>query len=304
MTIKHMRIFIQVYRDANITKASETLHMTQPAVTRAIQELERYYGVKLFERFKHRLYVTQSGRQLYPQALHMVDLFDRMEKGLRDWDEFGILRVGATITLGTYLLPQLVCKFRRKHPHVRVQARIASGAKIQQALSDNELDIALIEGQVDTPHLYSEPFCSDHLCLILSPKHRLASVKDLSLADLGKEDFLLREPGSAGRSFLDSIFAAHNLSVSPLWESASTQALVRAVGMGLGISILPEQLVLAGVANGQIVTRKLKDEAFERIHFLAWHENKYLTGSAKDFIYLAKRFCTEEEEPTPTTDQS
>lgn len=294
MTIRHMRIFIRVYQTVSITKAAGDLHMTQPAVTRAIQELEQYYALKLFDRLNHRLYITESGHQLYPQALHLVALFDQMESTLQDREGLRTLRVGATITLGNYLLPRLVCLFHGKHPGTRVQARVASSAQIQRAVENNDLDIALIEGEVRTAHLHSEPFCSDRLTVILPTEHPLVSREQLYIRDLAREDLLLREPGSAGRSFLDSVFEAHGFHVTPVWESTSTQALVRAVSMGLGISILPEQLVRNDIEHGTVLSRPVVDESLERIHYLVWHENKYLTDEMKDLLHLARRFCSEE----------
>ena len=93
MTVRHMRIFLAVYRCGGITSAAQQLHMTQPAVTRAIQELESYYGVKLFERMGRRLPVTEVGKRFYSQAVHIVDLFDNMETSLRNWDALGVLRI-------------------------------------------------------------------------------------------------------------------------------------------------------------------------------------------------------------------
>ena len=112
MTIRHMKIFLQVYALESITKAAEVLNMTQPAVTRAIQEMEHYYGVCLFERIGHRLSRMAAGEEFYAHALHIVEAFDRMEKELRDWDEIGRIRIGATNTLGCFFLPELLLEFR------------------------------------------------------------------------------------------------------------------------------------------------------------------------------------------------
>ena len=101
MTIRHMKIFAAVYREQSVTRAAESLHMTQPAVTRAIQEIEGYYGVRLFERINRRLSATESGKHLYARAVHIADAFDAMETELRNWDALGVLRVGASVTLTT-----------------------------------------------------------------------------------------------------------------------------------------------------------------------------------------------------------
>lgn len=288
MTLRHMKIFLQVYRMQNITKAAKTLHMTQPAVTRAIQEIEGYYGVCLFERINQRLWVTESGKRLYAQALHIVDAFDTMEKGLRNWDSFGVLRVGASITLGNFLLPELVCRFQRQNPEIQVRVTISNGSSLQKALLNNQLDLALIEGGVEEADLYAEALSADHLVLILAPHHPLLEKESIVLNDLLAYPFLLRETGSAGRSLVDQVFAARGIPLHPLWESVSTQAIVQAVGCGIGLSFLPEQLVQRPIADGTVCTRKIADESFSRQHYLVWHKNKYLTASAQALIALCR----------------
>ena len=118
MTLRHMKIFLAVYQTQHITKAAQQLRMTQPAVTRAIQEIESYYGIRLFERINRKLYITQTGTMFYTYAVHIVDSFDQMEKGLRDWDQLGLLRVGTTIALPT-CCPGCWCAFSSPIPICR-----------------------------------------------------------------------------------------------------------------------------------------------------------------------------------------
>lgn len=290
MTIRHMKIFLEVYRTENITKAAEHLHMTQPAVTRAIQEIENYYGVHLFERINRRLYVTETGKQLYKQAIHIVDSFDNVEKTLRNWDTFGVLRVGSCITLGNFVLPELVCRFRENHPKIKIYADVSNGSNLQKALLNNHLDLAIVEGEVSEPDLMSQPFYSDHLKLILPPSHPLMQKKKIYLSDLSEYDLLLREKGSNGRIYIDNLFAVHGITVTPLWESVSTQALIRAVSKGIGIAILPEMLVKRDVESKTICTRKLEDAPLERKNYIIWHKNKYFTKAAEDFKSLCEHF--------------
>lgn len=290
MTIRHLKIYVTVYQTCNITRAAEQLHMTQPSVTRAIQELEHYYGVKLFERINRRLFVTESGKQFYPQALHIVDSLDSMEKSLRNWDEFGTLRVGATITLGTVLLPQVVAAFQEKHPNLQIKVLISNGKHLEEGLLDNRLDIALLEGGIVNPHLNAEPFGEDRLVLIMHPENPLAGKEKLFLSDLRDCRFLMREKGSVGRSFLDDLFAVHGIPLSPLWESTSTHAIIQGVKMNLGISILPERLVGDSILEGKVVTKKVEDVSFQRTNYIVSHKNKYLTKSAKEFITICHNF--------------
>lgn len=172
VTIRHIKIFVQVYQMQNITRAAESLHMTRSAVTRAIHEVENYYGVCLFERMSRRLSPTETANQLYAQALHIVDLFDAMDRELRNWDSFGILRVGASITLGNFLLPPLVSQFQKDHPNITVLVTISNGGSLQQKLLDNQLDLALVEGWLDDVNLHAEEFHHDRMVLIVPPGHQ------------------------------------------------------------------------------------------------------------------------------------
>lgn len=289
MTIKHMKIFVAVYQTMNITHAAQQLYMTQPAVSRAIQELEHYYGVKLFERINRRLSATEIGKQFYAHALHIVDSFDDMEKGLRNWDEFGVLRIGASITLGTMLLPELAARFQKQHPHLRMEVKVSSGAALTHSLLHNELDIAMIEGGIANEDLITEPFAEDRLMLIAAPHDPLLEKDKLYLQDVKNCRFLLRENGSVGRSYLNHIFAAHGISLKPLWESTSTRAIVRAVSLGLGISFLPEQLVKEYIDSGLVATKPIEDESFQRQNYVVWHKEKFLSHTAKAYIAMVRQ---------------
>lgn len=288
MTVRHLKIFISVFRTANVTRAAEQLHMTQPAVSRAIQELEKYYGIRLFDRINRRLSPTETGRQFYANALHIVESFDRMDRSLKNWDEFGILRVGATPTLASVILPGVVRQYKIQYPGIQVQAKVFNGSRLQTMLLNNDLDFALIEGSDPAPHLQREVIGEDRLILILPPNDSRSTVKRLRLQDLANDPLLLRESGSMARSFLDRTFARHGFSVSPDMESSSTHALIQAVHAGLGISFLPEQLVLHSIESGFVSSRRVDDESFIRQDYIVRHENKFLTDSGREFLELCR----------------
>ena len=124
----------------NVTRAAENLYMTQPAVSRAIREIEQTYSIRLFERLNQRLYLTDSGRRMHAYAVHIVDTFDRMERELSDGDERGVLRVGASITLGNYELPAVARRMKQERPGIRLQATVANVDTLKDMLLDNRLD--------------------------------------------------------------------------------------------------------------------------------------------------------------------
>lgn len=288
MTIRHMKIFVAVYQTGNITRAAEKLYMTQPVVTRTIQELERYYGVQLFERINQRISVTEAGKQFYAYALHIIDSFDQMEKGLRNWDELGVIRVGASVTLGSMLLPKVLKEFQTVHTGLTVRATVSNGTKLQSMLENNELDFALIEGGVAAENLVAEEFTEDRLVLLLPVDSELLDREELYLSDLVNYPLLLRENESVSRILLNHVFALHGLPLNPFMESVSVHAIVQGVHEGLGISFLPECLIRHSIESGFIATRPVADESFLRKNYIVRHKNKLLTASAKDFISLCR----------------
>mgnify|MGYP002536939983 CR=1 FL=1 len=293
MTLRHLKVFIAVYQEKSVTRAAELLHMTQPTVTRAVQEIEQYYGIHLFERLKHRLYVTESGRQFYIHALELVNSFDTMEMEFRNWDEFGILRVGASIRLGNLLLPKVIADFQNQHPDLRIKVTVSNGEQLKESLLNNQLDLAMIDGSIAEEHLHKEKFAEDRLVLILPPDDPICYVDTLSLNDLRRSRFLLRENGSVCRSYLNHVFAVHGLPLEPAWESTSTQAIIQAVSAGLGISFLPEQLVKKDIREGTVATREIVDESFVRENYFVWHKSKFLAKSARELMKICRSVAEE-----------
>lgn len=286
MTTKHMRIFLAVYEAESITEAARRLYMTQPAVSRAIQEVERYYGVRLFERINQRLYVTPAAKAFAAKARHIIATFDDMETTLRDWDELGVMRIGASITLGNFTMPRLAVRMKQLRPRLDLSVQIARGEKIHTMLTDNEIDIAIIEHDLYDDDMVCLPFSGDQLIPVFSKEHPFQGRESITLAELASQPLLMRECGSVGRNFLQSVFEHRQLHPKIIWESASTQALVRAAQVGLGIAILPEDLVREDIQAGKVVSAAISDETLQRTHYIVHHKNKYISAAMRDFIRL------------------
>ena len=194
MTLRHIRIFLEVCeQDCHVTRAAEALHMTQPAVTLAIQEMEGYYGVKLFERIGRRLRITEAGVRLRESGGHIIELFDRMEKGLRNWDALGVLRVGASLTIGSQLMPGYVKVFRQKYPDMEVQVMVATSSQLEQKILDNTLDFALMEGVVHTPSIVAEAYMEDRLAVLCPADGPFRPGQVISQETFRTQPLLLRE---------------------------------------------------------------------------------------------------------------
>lgn len=288
MTLRHMKIFTAVFRHSNITKAADELHLAQPSVSVAVKELEEYYGIRLFERFGRRIFPTETAKEFYGYALHIVSVFEEMEKKIRNWDTLGVIRIGASITIGTHILPQLLKQYQALFPELRTEVTIKTSSVIEQNILDNDIDIGLIETQPESPDVIARPFMEDYMQAIVAPDHPLAKCSEVTLEQLAEYPFLMRERGSAGREILDACFALQQITVHPLWESASTQAIVRGVSEGLGVAVLPCLLIKKNIDEHEVKMIPFPKPLTRKLNII-FHKSKYLTANMNAFISLCNR---------------
>lgn len=288
MTLRHMRIFVAVCEENSITKAALKLHIAQPAVSTAVKELEEYYDIKLFDRISKRLYLTDSGRKFLEYASHIVSLFNDMENNVRQWDLSRKLKVGASITVGTNLMPEYVSTFLKIHPQSSIEVFIGSSDTIEKRILQNDLDFAFIEGTVHSDRIVSETYLKDRLAVICSPFDPLGKKETISIEQLLSRPLLLREDGSGTRELFDHVLASLEYTYTPAWESTSTEALVNAVSKGLGVSVLPYMLIRDKLINGTIIELQVEGLHFDRGLHIICHKNKLLTDFEKEFMEMCR----------------
>lgn len=287
MTLRHLNIFLTVCKEKSITKAGEKLFISQPAVSNAIKELETYYKTPLFDRISKKLYLTESGKTLYQYALHITSLFEELETSMENQDENTLLKIGSSITIGNYYMPLFISNFKELHPNIKTYVTIHNSDIIEKMILENELDFAFIEGQVHTNQLVSQDFYKDELIFICSPKHPFVSQSSIAITDLKMQSFLMREKNSGTRELADFVLELHNCSITPLWESSSTNAIIQAVSKGIGISVLPARLCENKLKEGEISTFQIAGICFERNYHIIYHKSKFLTPAAHNFIHYA-----------------
>ena len=289
MTLRHIRIFEAVCDcGCNMTRAAEALHMTQPAVSLAVSELESYYGVMLFDRIARRLRLTEAGRSFLDYARRISLSFDDMERTVRNWEKRGVLRVGASVSIGAMLMPSYVAAFKKEWPDTEVRVRIDRSDRLEAAIGENALDFALIEGIAHDPDLVVTEFMEDRLALIAAGYPAGAVVTQEEFLGM---DFLLRERGSGTREVFESVMTAAGCPVpEPVWESLSTAALVNAAKEGLGVAVVPRRMAEEPIAGGRVNEIFVEGLRFERRYKIVRHRDKRLTKAAEAFI----RLCLEE----------
>ena len=298
MTIRHMKIFAKLVDcGCNTTRAAEELNMTQPGVSLALKEMEEHYGVRFFDRIGRKLVLNEAGKQYLDSARHILSLFDAMELKIGNWEDEGILRVGSSITIGSRLLPSYIAVFSALHPRLDIRVSIAPSGILEEALLEDKVDIALLEGAVHDSRLIETEYMDDDLVAICSSKGPYGHGSVISLPEFRKCRFLLREKGSGTRDTFDLACAERGFSIETVWESYSTSAIVEAVVMGIGVAVLPRRLLASVAERGEVNIFHVESLDFTRRFRVVHHRDKLLGKTLSAFIAFVMDY--EENYPLP-----
>ncbi|MBS5111790.1 MAG: LysR family transcriptional regulator [Coprobacillus cateniformis] len=290
MTLRHLQIFIKVYEKQSITLAAKEMHIAQPSVSLAIKEMENYYSIKFFDRMNRKIFPTQAAIQFYDYAIHIVSLFLEMEKGIKNWEEEGNIRIGSSITISHYILPEILQTLKQRYPNLNIKVYVHNFKTIEKLLLENKIDLGLVETNLENNNIVQLPFMHDHLSTIVPLKHPLLKKKKIKLEDLLDYPILMREQGSSVTNLVTSIFVSHQLPVRFAMESSSTQAIIKGVEANLGISTLPFLLVKQAIEEEKVKAISVDELNIERTYHVIYHKNKYLSYISKDFFEICKEF--------------
>ena len=254
MNLNHLAIFHAVAEAGSMTLGAERLDISQPAVSKQVRGLEHALGVALFDRVGRRVHLSQAGEVLADYAGRLFALAREAEEALADVRAVrrGRLAIGASTTIGTYLLPGVVAEFWRRHPRVELLVQIENTEQVHRRLAGHELDLGLTEGPVEEGELDAEVFHQDELVMIAAPGHRLAGRPRVPLSAVREEPFILREPGSGTRAVEERALARLKLPVRVVMALGSTEALKRVVAEGVGLAVVSRLAVDAECAAGAL----------------------------------------------------
>lgn len=289
MTLRNLEVYLKVIDAGSMRAAAQALYISQPSVSDAVAQLEQEYGVRLFERLGRKLYLTEAGRLMEDYARQLTHLSGEVATRMHDLSTAGQIAVGATVSVGSSVL----CNILETLPPAHVV--VANSRAIEQLLLKSGLDIALVEGTVQNARLASEPVINDELVLALPVDHPLAALKKVPLKRLEQAPFILREEGSATRALFEQTLAGAGVRVRPVWECNTPQAILHAVESGQGLSVLSARLVAEHVKSGQLAARRLTGCTLRRKFSLVWHRDKYLTAPLTDFMQACRLY--EKTEP-------
>jgi DNA-binding transcriptional LysR family regulator len=237
-----------------MTLGAERLDVSQPAVSKQVRELERALGVPLFDRVGRRVRLSQAGEVLADHARRLFALAHEAEQAMADVRAVGRgrLAIGASTTIGTYLLPGVLAEFWRRHPGVELLVEIENTEQVHRRLGRHELDVGLTEGFVGGNDLDAEVFLQDELVVIAARGHRLAGKPRVPLSELRQEPFILREPGSGTRAVQEQALARLKLPVRVVMALGSTEAIKRVVAQGVGLAVVSRLAVREECTAGTV----------------------------------------------------
>jgi DNA-binding transcriptional LysR family regulator len=285
LNLHQLRTFQIVAKHCSYVRAAEELHFSQPAVSAQIRLLENSLGVKLFEQIGRKTHLTQAGEELYLYSQKIFSVIDEtMEvmEALRS-PQYGRLSVGADTTVGSYLIPGLLGKFRQSFPAVEISLEVLNRATLVEALLSNRVDMAVMGAVPDDAPVEIEPIAYNPLVLIASPGHRLADRADIPIKELGREHFLLRESGSGTRAALETALKEAGVPLHISMQVGNNSAIKQGVAAGLGIALISRVALDMELETGRVVILDVEGFPIIRQWRLVHLKDKYLSPPALAF---------------------
>ncbi len=289
MDLIKLRTFCSIARKGNFSAVAEDLFMSQSAVSQQIQALERRYGVSLFDRGNKRVTLTEPGRILYEKAQKMLELEDEIGHELDDLRGLrgGELHVGASTTVGNYLMPFYLGKFKQLYPDVKVSLTVENTRIIEEQLLAGRFALGVVEHEVHNPALASVPVERDELVLFVAPAHRWAAGKTITKQELMEEPFITREPGSGTREVIEQTLKKAGVTeLNVALELGNSSAIKTAVEAGLGVSILSSRAVHAQLQSKMLRQVDIRGVTLERDFYLILVADRYLSPASAEFKEL------------------
>lgn len=286
MDLIKLRTFCSIAKKGNFSAVAEELFMSQSAVSQQIQALERRYGVILFDRGNKKVTLTEPGRILYKKAQKMLELEDEINHELDDLRGLrgGELHVGASTTVGNYLMPFYLGHFKRLYPEVKVSLIVENTRIIEEQMLAGMFSLGVVEHKVQNQSLISRPIEKDELVLFVAPNHRWVERKMITKEELMQEPFITREQGSGTREVIEETLKEAGVTqLNVVLELGNSSAIKTAVEAELGVSILSRRAVHAQLESNLLKTVDIKGVTLERDFYLITVADRYLSPASVKF---------------------
>lgn len=261
-----LKTFVTLVEVKNFTKTAEILLMSQPSVSLHVKNLEKEFQTQLVQRSPKTIKITPTGELLYERAKQIITIYEQTKQDILERHQAvkGELIIGASFTIGEYILPSLLIDIQTIYPELELQVMIGNTEEIVHCVKMYEVDIGLIEGQTNEKSLTVQPFLQDELVFVASVHHELAKLNEVTIEDLQNQAWLSREIGSGTRDYLSHVIRSNGLKVKSMLTISSTQGIKETLINGLGLSLLSQSVIQRDLQQGTLKVIKIHNQTFTR----------------------------------------
>jgi DNA-binding transcriptional LysR family regulator len=290
LTLHQLRTFRAVAEQLSFSAAALELSISQPSVSYQVKELEAVLGLSLLDRLGKRVRLTEAGQVLYEYARRTLALLDEAALAMEQLRgiERGTLRVGASNTVGIYVIPLALGAYKKRHPNLAVSLEIATPNALLDRVRQGAIDLAVLSPPVTDPELIAVPFMVDDLVLVVPAGHPLAGRRGLTLRDLADESFLMREPGSGTRLAVDAAARKAGVTLQVGMELGSNGAIKHAVEAGLGLAVLSSHAIELERKGGGLVVVDVEGLPIPRPWSIVHLRRRQIPAAVDQFIDLLR----------------
>ncbi|MES9946336.1 MAG: LysR family transcriptional regulator [Candidatus Thiodiazotropha sp.] len=283
-TLRQMRVFTTVARHLNYTRAAQELHLSQPAVSMQVKQLEESVGLPLFEQTGKRIQLTEAGREVHDYGRTIFKTFEEMEEVLSSLKglDTGHLDISVASTVN-YFAPRLLAAFSRKFPGIDLRLDVSNRKRLMELLQTNETDIVLMGRPPKDIDLEYEPFMDNPLVVIAPPGHPLQTEKKIPIERLEQEVFIMREAGSGTRLAMERYFAEQGINIRTGMQMTRNEAIKQAVRAGMGLGVVSAHTIELEVETGRLVILDIEGLPIQRHWYMVYRKTKRLSPAAKAF---------------------
>ena len=293
-TLKQLSIFISVAEKLRMSEAAKALYVSQPTVSQTISDLEYELGVELFERGHKQLFLTPHGQLLLTHARKVMQQYEIMNAAVKDASPSRELRIGCTLSIANTMLAPIGKRLHESHPDIQSAFIVENTRSLENRLLHNELDIALIEGQVRSDEIAKLPLVKDTLMVICHRDHPFWNRDHIRPEELSGQNFILRELGSGTRTIFEDYLRMAKVSINVIGESASSAAIIDMVHHGLGLGVISYRCVERYTDANLIHACSIEDMPMDRLFYICYNNKMPVRSQMQDFIEACKQIIHKE----------
>ena len=296
MNIRKLRIFYETASCLNMSKVAKEMYISQPSISQCISELESELNTKLFDRIGKKLFLTYEGELFFNYARRILNIYEEGANIIKDSakENKGKIVIGASITIGIYIMPYVIKKFKEDVSGIEISLVIDSQSNIENLIAHNRVDIAFLENEILSNEIISKEVCKDELVFISGINHKWKDKKYLEKEDLLDQVIIFREDGSGSKKIFEDFFKSIDIKYKEGLDLSQIEAIINYVKLNMGISCVPYISVIEKERLGYLSISRLKDYKIERSLYIAIHNDKHISLPIKTFISFCEKYLDKE----------